>query len=79
MTAVLHTHSRRLDYHPHIHLVVPGGVPEPATQAMEEIAWQVFALARVFRARVLESIKAAGVTLPDAVPAQWVTGCGEGW
>jgi len=25
MTAVLHTHSRKLDYHPHIHVVVPGG------------------------------------------------------
>jgi len=25
MTAVLHTHNRRLDYHPHIHVVVPGG------------------------------------------------------
>jgi len=25
MTAVLHTHSRRLAYHPHIHVVVPGG------------------------------------------------------
>lgn len=25
MTAVLHTHSRKLDYHPHIHMVVPGG------------------------------------------------------
>ena len=25
MTGVLHTHSRRLDYHPHVHFVVPGG------------------------------------------------------
>ena len=25
MTAILHTHTRRLDYHPHIHFVVPGG------------------------------------------------------
>jgi hypothetical protein len=25
MTMVLHTHSRRLDFHPHIHVVVPGG------------------------------------------------------
>jgi hypothetical protein len=25
MTAILHTHNRRLDYHPHIHVVVPGG------------------------------------------------------
>ena len=25
MTAVLHTQSRRLDYHPHLHVIVPGG------------------------------------------------------
>jgi len=24
MTMVLHTHSRRLDFHPHVHVVVPG-------------------------------------------------------
>ncbi len=30
MTAVLHTHSRRLDYHPHVHVVVPGGGVEKA-------------------------------------------------
>ena len=23
--AVLHTHSRRLDHHPHLHVVIPGG------------------------------------------------------
>ncbi len=25
MTAILHTHTRQLDYHPHIHVIVPGG------------------------------------------------------
>jgi len=25
MTMVLHTHTRKLDYHPHIHVVIPGG------------------------------------------------------
>jgi hypothetical protein len=25
MTAVLHTHSRRYDYRPHLRVVVPGG------------------------------------------------------
>jgi hypothetical protein len=25
MTAVLHTHTRKLDYHPHIHIIVPAG------------------------------------------------------
>ena len=34
-----------------------------------------FVLAKVFRARVLESIKAVGLTLPAAVPARWVTDC----
>ncbi|MBL4681645.1 MAG: transposase [Pseudomonadales bacterium] len=23
MTAVMHTHTRRLDYHPHLHIVIP--------------------------------------------------------
>ena len=25
MTAILHTHTRQLDFHPHVHIVVPGG------------------------------------------------------
>ena len=25
MTAILHTHTGRLDYHPHLHVIVPGG------------------------------------------------------
>jgi len=25
MVAVLHTHSRRLDYHPHLHTIMPAG------------------------------------------------------
>ena len=25
LITVLHTHSRRLDYHPHVHIVVPAG------------------------------------------------------
>lgn len=29
MTAILHTQSRRLDYHPHLHVVVPGGGIDP--------------------------------------------------
>jgi hypothetical protein len=28
-TTVLHTHSRRLDYHPHIHLVLLGAAINP--------------------------------------------------
>ena len=31
LTAVRHTHSRRLDYHPHDHVIVPGGGRHLAT------------------------------------------------
>ena len=79
MTAVLHTHSRRLDYHPHIHLVVPGGCLNRRRRQWKTLRgkylFNEFALAKVFRARVLESVEAAGLTLPDAVPAQWVADC----
>ena len=30
--AVLHTHTRRLDYHPHVHLVVPSAAVDAAQQ-----------------------------------------------
>lgn len=25
LCAVLHTHTQKLDYHPHVHIVIPGG------------------------------------------------------
>lgn len=54
MTAVLHTHSRRLDYHPHGHVAAPGGgVDKPRKQWKKkkaEYLFNEFALAKVFRA-----------------------------
>jgi hypothetical protein len=79
MTAVLHTHSRRLDYHPHIHLVVPGGCLNRRRRQWRKLRgsylFNAFALARVFRARVLQSLQAVGLTPPDAVPTKWVADC----
>ena len=40
MTAVLHTHSRRQDYHPHLHVIVPGGGVN-SHPAMEKDPWQL--------------------------------------
>ena len=31
-TVVLHTHSRALDFHPHVHVVLPAGAIDPATR-----------------------------------------------
>jgi len=79
MTAVLHTHSRRLDYHPHLHLVVPGGGVNKTTRQWKKIRGKYLfnhtALAKVFRARLLAAIKAAGLALPARLPDQWVVDC----
>ena len=79
---VLHTHSRRLDFHPHVHMVMPA-----AALDAERGLWRTKcrrgggylfnhkALAKVFRAKLLDAIKAAGLTLPAELPAVWVVDC----
>ena len=79
MTTVLHTHNRRLDYHPHIHVVVPGGGVDKTKKQWKKkkskYLFNEFALAKVFRARFLEALTKAGLRLPNAVPQKWVVHC----
>ena len=81
--AVLHTHSRRLDYHPHVHLVMPAAAIDAGTRLWRtktcpRNAPYLFshkALAKVFRARILEAISRAGLPLPTRHPEKWVVDC----
>ena len=79
MTAVLHTHSRRLDYHPHVHVIVPGGGVDRAKRQWKKkkgkYLFNEFALAEVFRARFLTAIKSAGLSIPAHLPDRWVADC----
>jgi len=79
MTAMLHTHSRRLDYHPHVHIIVPGGCINQKRRQWKKLRgkylFNEFALANVFRARFLASVRNAGFTLPDKLPQKWVVDC----
>jgi len=79
MTAVLHTHNRRLDYHPHVHVVVPGGGVDKAKKQWKKkkskYLFNEFALAKVFRARFCEAATRAGLHIPDSVPSKWVVDC----
>ena len=106
---VLHTHNRRLDLHPHVHMVMPaaaldtdkkiwrtkvrrrsrrrpakGGTKPDHTDAAggggggDCSGGYLFnhkALAKVFKAKLLDAIKAAGLTLPAALPETWVVDC----
>ncbi len=80
-TVVLHTHSRRLDFHPHIHVVMPA-----ASINMKTGFWRVKssgylfshkALATVFRAKLLQAIVDSGLRVPGNCPKQWVVDCKE--
>jgi len=81
--AVLHTHTRRLDYHPHVHLVVPAAAVDAEhnrwrTKRRKAKGGYLFnhkALAKVFRAKWLAGVTAAGLTLPQRYPQAWVVDC----
>jgi hypothetical protein len=78
--SVLHTHTRRLDYHPHVHVVMPAAAIDTEkrlwrTKTSKNDKSYLFnhkALAKVFRAKLLAGIRAAGLALPACYPKNWV-------
>lgn len=79
MTMVLHTHARDLSYHPHIHVLIPGGGVNKRLRrwirVKQDYLFNGFALAKMFRGKFLSMIKTAGLKLPDKVSAKWVAHC----
>ena len=87
--AVLHTHSRRLDYHPHVHLVMPAAALDvqnnlwrtkcaKASKGLRQDKTYLFnhkALAKVFRGKLLAAINQQGLALPTHLPGKWVVDC----
>lgn len=79
LTAVMHTHSRRLAFHPHVHIVIPGGCLLSRRRQWKKrrgrYLFNEINLAKVFRARMLEALVQAGFSLPADLPKQWVVHC----
>ena len=79
MTMVLHTHNRRLDFHPHIHAVVPGGgVDKKRRQWKKKKGKYLFNkknMAKVFRARFIDALNKACLPIPKGITSQWVVDC----
>lgn len=79
MTAVLHTHKRDKGFHPHVHIIVPGGGVNRLRRCWKKLKgrylFNEFALARVFRARLLDGLNKAQLPIPQNVPKQWVVDC----
>jgi hypothetical protein len=78
-TTILHTHSRSLDYHPHIHIVMPGASINKKTGLWRvkpsDYLFSHVALAKVFRAKLLEKIVDNNLQAPKTCPKQWVVDC----
>jgi len=79
MTMVLHTNNRKLDFHPHIHVVVPGGgIDKRRRQWKKKKGKYLFnqdAMAKVLRARFLAALNEAGFSIPRNIPSEWVVDC----
>ncbi len=78
MTGVLHTHTRKKDYHPHIHFVLPGGGLIDRNDAK---SWKCFeekffinetTLATIFRGILLKLLFEQSFDLPYGIPKDWV-------
>jgi len=78
-TAVLHTHSRQLQYHPHVHLVIPAAVVDKKNNLWKikkgKYLFNHKALAKVFRAKMLAAIREMGLALPERYPGKWIVDC----
>jgi hypothetical protein len=87
--AVLHTHSRQLAFHPHVHMVMPA-----AALDADKCLWHTLgrstkgdgykgngylfnhkALAKVFRGKFLAALAQAGLQIPANTSNDWVVDC----
>lgn len=77
--AVLHTHSRELNFHPHIHIVMPNATIDKRNRLLKKKTGKYLfnkkALAKVFRAKMLDSLVASSLKLPSNYPKEWVVHC----
>lgn len=78
-TVVLHTHDRKLNYHPHLHVLLPGGGYDAAKQCWVKkrgkYLFNQTALANVWRARILAWFNQQQWSIPTGIPATWVVNC----
>ena len=76
-TGILHTWSRQLEYHPHVHFIVPGGGIDKAGTEWKASRADFFVharpLSKIYRAKFIELLKKEGLEVPASVwDVDWV-------
>ncbi|NOR51294.1 MAG: IS91 family transposase [Gammaproteobacteria bacterium] len=78
-TGVLHTHSRKLDYHPHLHMIVPAGALDRTNRLWGKKRGKYLFnqknLSKVFRAKWFQALKEHGFKVKDNLPKDWIVDC----
>ncbi|MCK5353529.1 MAG: transposase, partial [Methyloprofundus sp.] len=76
---VLHTHSRELNYHPHIHVIMPAAIVDKTNKVWRtkqgKYLFSHKALAKVFRAKILTRLAEEKLSFPAKIPKKWVVDC----
>jgi hypothetical protein len=78
-TLVLHTHSRALNFHPHVHVVIPAGAIDAHSKTWRTKSGNFLfpqkALASVFRGKWFQAMKDQGWKVTGNLPKKWVVDC----
>jgi hypothetical protein len=78
-TAVLHTHSRALNFHPHAHIVIPAGAIDPVANRwctkQGKFIFPEKALAKVFRGKWFQAMKERDWKVRARLPKEWIVDC----
>ena len=76
MTVILHTHTRRLDYHPHWHVIMPGATLINQGKAFKrsdsEHLIRGDVVAKLFRGKLHYALYEEGFEVPNNLPKKWV-------
>jgi len=79
-TGILHTWTRQLAYHPHVHFIVPGGGIDKDGKEWKPSGAAFFIhakpLSKIYRAKFIEQLKKEGLVVPPCVwDPDWVVDC----
>ncbi|MEN7973894.1 MAG: transposase [Verrucomicrobiota bacterium] len=79
-TGILHTWTRQLEYHPHVHFIVPGGGLSKTGDEWKASRADFFVhakpLAIIYRAKFMAELKKEGLVAPPCVwDPDWVIDC----
>lgn len=68
-TGVLHTWTRQLEYHPHIHFIVPGGGLSADKNEWKPARNRFYLparpLSKIYRGKLMDQLRSKGLELPD--------------